>query len=166
VLAKGESFTSKRALAQAGPLAAVLFHDLVERGTLGEIIGALPPYLSQALEQYAKIYEKYEPADARWLAVHRGHLMFVRPDEKPFISKELIENFTFTGTTDRLRARVESLRDAGYAQFTVQLVEGQEDALADWAALLGPLGLKKSGKKSPKKVAPKRAAKPTAKRKR
>jgi len=148
VLKPGESFTSKRALAQAGPLAAVLFHDLVERGTLGEVMGALPPFLSEAVERYAKMYEQYEPADARWLAVHRGHLMFVRPEEKPFLTKELIENFTFTGTTDELRGRVETLRDAGYAQLTIQLVHGQEDALADWAKLLGPLGLKKSGGKA------------------
>ena len=59
----------------------------------------------------------------------------------------MIEDFTFTGTADVLRGRVEELRDAGYSQFTVQLVEGHEDALADWAKLLGPLGLKKGTKK-------------------
>jgi 5,10-methylenetetrahydromethanopterin reductase len=153
VLRPGESPTSRRALAQAGPLAAVLFHDLVERGTLGEVIGALPAFLSGAVERYAKIYEQYEPADARWLAVHRGHLMFVRPEEKPFLTRELIEAFTFTGTADVLRGRVEELRDAGYSQFTVQLVEGHEDALADWAKLLGPLGLKKGSKPARKRKA-------------
>ena len=152
VLEPGERPTSKRALAQAGPLAAVLFHDLVERGTLGEVMGALPVFLSEAVERYAKMYEQYEPADARWLAVHRGHLMFVRPEERQFLSKELIENFTFTGSTDELRGRVETLRDAGYSQFTIQLVHGQEDALADWAKLLGPLGLSKSGKKAARKT--------------
>ena len=34
------------------------------------------------LEAYRKVYEKYEPADARYLSNHRGHLMFVRPEEK------------------------------------------------------------------------------------
>ncbi|MBM4335886.1 MAG: LLM class flavin-dependent oxidoreductase [Deltaproteobacteria bacterium] len=143
VLAPGERPTSKRALAQAGPLAAVLFHDLVERSTLGEVMGALPPFLSDAVGRYAEMYQKYEPADARWLAVHRGHLMFVRPEERPFLTRELIEAFTFTGRPDALRGRVEELRDAGYAQLTIQLVEGQESALADWAKLLGPLGLRK-----------------------
>lgn len=170
VLKPGESFTSKRAVAQAGPVAAVLFHDLVERGTLGEVMGALPPFLSQAVEQYAKVYETYEPADARWLSVHRGHLMFVRPEEKQFMTKELIENFTFTGTVETLRGRIEELRDAGYSQFTVQLVEGQFDAIEDWAKVLGPLGLKKGGKKSAvkpaAKAAPKRAAKGKQSRKR
>jgi 5,10-methylenetetrahydromethanopterin reductase len=154
VLRSGESSTSKRAIAQAGPMAAVFFHDLVERGTLGELVGTMPPSLAAAVDQYRKIYEQYEPADARWLAVHRGHLMFVRPEERRFMTKEMIEGFTFTGTPDALRGRVEQLRDAGYSQFTVQLVEGQEDALADWAKLLGPLGLRKGGKKA-KAVAPK-----------
>jgi 5,10-methylenetetrahydromethanopterin reductase len=151
VLRRGESPTSRRALAQAGPLAAVFFHDMVERGTLSEIVGALPPSLSAAAEQYAKIYERYEPADARWLAVHRGHLMFVRPEEKPFLTRELVEGFTFTGAPDVLRGRIEELRDAGYSQFTVQLVNGHEDALADWAALLGPLGLGKRATRARKR---------------
>lgn len=178
VLRRGESPTSRRALAQAGPLAAVLFHDLVERGTLGEVIGTLPPSLSESLESYARIYAAYEPADARWLAVHRGHLMFVRPEEKPFLTRELIEGFTFTGTPDLLRGRVEELRDAGYSQLAVQLVEGHEDALADWAALLRPFGLGKRARsarklgKAVRKVgkaarkATKKAAKPARKRKR
>jgi 5,10-methylenetetrahydromethanopterin reductase len=156
VLRPGEKANSKRAIAQAGPMAAVFFHDLVERGTLGELLPGMPPALSAAVEQYRKIYEQYEPADARWLAVHRGHLMFVRPEEKPFMTPEMLEGFTFTGTPDVLRGRVEELRDAGYSQFVVQLVEGQEDALDDWAKVLGPLGLKKGGKK---KAAAKKPAK-------
>jgi 5,10-methylenetetrahydromethanopterin reductase len=157
VLRPGESPTSRRALAQAGPLAAVFFHDLVERGSLRELLGALPPQLSAAVEEYRKLYERYEPADARWLVVHRGHLMFVRPEEKPFLTRELIEGLTFTGTPDVLRGRIEQLRDAGYSQFTVQLVEGQEDALADWAKLLAPLGLKRPAKKTAARAPKKRA---------
>jgi len=108
----------------------------------GEAGGELPPFLADALETYAKIYQTYEPADARWLTLHRGHLMFVRPEEKPLITAPMIEHLTFTGTADVLRGQVEALRDAGYAQFTIQLVEGQEDALDDWADVLRPLGLR------------------------
>jgi 5,10-methylenetetrahydromethanopterin reductase len=77
--------------------------------------------------------------------------MFVRPDEKPFLSRELVEAFTFTGTAEVLRDRVAELRDAGYSQLTIQLVEGQEDALDDWAEVLRPLRLRKS---RPKRTAP------------
>jgi 5,10-methylenetetrahydromethanopterin reductase len=31
--------------------------------------------------------------------------------------------------------RVEAMRDAGYTQFTVQIVPGQEAAIEDWARI-------------------------------
>jgi 5,10-methylenetetrahydromethanopterin reductase len=143
VLRKGERANGKRALAQAAPLAAAFFHDMVERGQLGEVMGNLPPIVKEVVDGYRKLYERYEPADARYLTLHRGHLMFLRPEEKPLYSKQVIESFTFTATAEVLRERVEELRDAGYSQIAVQLVEGQEDALSDWAEVFRPFGLKK-----------------------
>jgi 5,10-methylenetetrahydromethanopterin reductase len=35
-----------------------------------------------------------------------------------------------------LRQRVGDLRDAGYTEFTVQLVPGQEHAIEDWARIM------------------------------
>ena len=77
-------------------------------------------------------YESYEPADARYLRLHTGHLMWVRPEEEPFLSGDLIRLSTFTGTRDELVDRVRTLRDAGYDQLAVQLVPGHEDAMNDW----------------------------------
>jgi 5,10-methylenetetrahydromethanopterin reductase len=51
--------------------------------------------------------------------------------------RELIEAMTFTGDCESLRGRVERLRSAGYRQLTVQLVEGQEHAIEDWARVFG-----------------------------
>ncbi|MFI5316461.1 MAG: LLM class flavin-dependent oxidoreductase [Myxococcota bacterium] len=160
VLRKGERANGARALAQAAPLAAAFFHDLVERGQLGEVMGTLPPFVASAIEGYRKLYENYEPADARYLTLHRGHLMFLRPDERKLFTKEIVEAFTFTAAAPVLRDRVAELRDAGYSQFTVQLVEKHEGALEEWAEVLRPLGLGKraatrrsAGKK---KAAPKR----------
>jgi 5,10-methylenetetrahydromethanopterin reductase len=112
----------------------------VERRGWGEDVPA-PAFLAEALEGYGKLYETYEPADARWLALHTGHLMYVRDDERRFLTEPIMQAMTFTGTAADLTGRVETLRDAGYAQFTVQIVEGQEHALEDWAAVLRPLGL-------------------------
>jgi 5,10-methylenetetrahydromethanopterin reductase len=162
VLRRGERTNSKRAVAQAGVLAAVLLHDLVERGQLGEVTGALPPFLAEPLRAYREVYERYTPADARYLTLHRGHLMFLRPEEKPFITRELIEAFTFTAPPDVLRERIAALHDAGYAQLAIQVVEGHEDALDDWAEVLRPLGL---GKKGTRRSAPARPKKKAARRK-
>ncbi len=152
VLRKGERADSRRAIAQGATLAAAFFHDMVERGQLGEVMGTLPPFIAQVVEGYRKLYESYTPADARYLTLHRGHLMFLRPEERPLYTKEVVEAFSFTATAEVLRDRIAELRDAGYTQFTVQLVEGHEDALADWAAVLKPLGLgvPKTGRKRAK----------------
>jgi 5,10-methylenetetrahydromethanopterin reductase len=142
VLEPGELVTSPRALAQAGPLATVSLHNMVEGHSLGDAIQA-PPAIAEVVAGYARLYGTFEPKDARWLQLHRGHLMFVREEERPFLTADLMKMMTFTGMADDLRGRVEELRNAGYAQFTIQVVEGHEHAIEDWARVLQPLGLGK-----------------------
>lgn len=133
VLEPGEAADSPRAIAQAGPLVSVLFHNLVETTSAGAMASVLPAPVNAALERYRSIYKAYEPADARYLSNHRGHLMFVRPEERELLTAALIENFSLTGTADVLVERLRTLKEAGYSQFTIQVVEGQGDALEDWA---------------------------------
>jgi len=130
VLRDGEEVGSSRVRAQAGPLVSVLFHGLVE-GTIKATL--LPPDLQTAFAEYQKVYAGYEPDDARYLRLHTGHLMWVRPEEERFVTPELLRTATFTGTPDDLRDRIRQMRDAGYDQLAVQLVPGHETALEDWA---------------------------------
>jgi 5,10-methylenetetrahydromethanopterin reductase len=116
-------------------LVAVLFHNLVETTSPGSMEGVLPEPVNAALERYRKIYKCYQPEDARYLQNHRGHLMFIKPEERPLLSAPLIEAFSFTGTADVLLDRLRTLEGAGYSQFTIQIVEGQEDALEGWSDL-------------------------------
>ena len=132
VLRDGEDGGSPRARAQAGPLVSVLFHALTE-GTVNPSL--LPPDLAAAAAEYRRLYESWEPADERYLRLHAGHLLHVRPEEERFVTPELIRNGTFTGTPAELRDRIHQLRDAGYDQLAIQLVRGHEDALEDWARL-------------------------------
>ena len=41
------------------------------------------------------LYAEYEPADARYLQVHRWHLMKLRPEEEALVTSDLIQNLTF-----------------------------------------------------------------------
>jgi 5,10-methylenetetrahydromethanopterin reductase len=129
VLGGGEAADSPRARAQAGPLAVVLFHGVVA-GTIKRAI--LPPALQAAADEYQRLYDTYDPPDARYLRLHTGHLMRVRPEEERFLSDELIRLSTFTAGRDELVDRVRMLRDAGYQQLAIQLVPGQEQAMEDW----------------------------------
>lgn len=81
----------------------------------------------------AWIYERYEPADARYLTLHRGHFMFLRSEEERFVTADLVRDMTFTATAPELRDRIRARRDAGAQQFAVFLVPDHEDALEDWA---------------------------------
>jgi 5,10-methylenetetrahydromethanopterin reductase len=71
---------------------------------------------------------------------HRGHLMFVKPEERPFVTAELIRDTSFTATETELKKRIGDLRDAGYTQFTVQLTPGQEAAIEDWGRIMKAFG--------------------------
>jgi 5,10-methylenetetrahydromethanopterin reductase len=139
VLKKGEAADSPRAIAQAGPLVAVLFHNLVETTSPGSMAGVLPDPVNAALERYRAVYRSYEPEDARYLLNHRGHLMFIKPEERELLNATMIESFSFTGTAEVLLERLRVLRDAGYSQFTIQLVEGHEEALEEWSDLFARL---------------------------
>jgi len=132
VLARGERSDSERALAEAGPLVAVTFHNLVET-TTEETSGALPPAIAAPLREYRRLYADYSPEDARYLSNHRGHLMFLRPEERHLISAELISMMTFTGTKEALRDRLRAVASAGYSQFVIQIVEHHEAALESWS---------------------------------
>ncbi|MFZ0888980.1 MAG: LLM class flavin-dependent oxidoreductase [Candidatus Binataceae bacterium] len=131
ILEEGESAASARARAQAGPLAAVFFHGLVE----ATMAPQLPPEIAPLMERYRRQHAAYQPSDAKYLQMHKMHLLGVRPEEEDFLTEDVMRLTTFTAAAAQLRDRIRALRDAGYDQFTIQLVPGHESALDQWAAL-------------------------------
>jgi len=132
VLTGDEKADEERLMTQAAPLTAVMFHNMADdvgamggrnlpQGPLGNIAG-----------EYMRIHEQYLPEDARYLTNHRGHLMFVRPEET-HLTPELVRATTMSGTKAELVERLRAVEAAGYEQVTVQLVHGHEDALESWA---------------------------------
>jgi len=93
----------------------------------------LPENISAIIEKYQPLLQDYEPEDAKYLTIHRGHLMFLREEEKKLITPELVRATSFSGSSDELVDRIRQLGEAGYSQFAIQLVHGQESALEEWA---------------------------------
>lgn len=135
VLDEGEPYDSDKAMAQAGPICAVAFHNYVEMEERGSLF-PLDPQLVDTLAKYQELYQSYAPADARYLELHTGHLIYLRDDEKSLITADHIKNMTFTGTVSQLCDKVANIRDGGYDQLAVQIVEGHEDAIDDWAEVM------------------------------
>jgi len=136
VLHDGEPCDSPRAKAQAGPTATVVLHNLVEREIFGDLGRPLPPELGPLLERYREIYKGYEPADARYLSNHRGHLMFLRPEEHEVCTAELIRATTFTASKPELQERIRELARAGFDHVGITIRHGHPEMLEEWADLL------------------------------
>lgn len=137
VLADGEPYDSPRAMAQAGPRAAVMLHRAADEAISGlPNSSPMPASVADAVAAYVELAKTFEPVDAQYLMNHRGHLVFVKPEEEKYVTGELIRISSFTATENVIKDRVAALRDAGYTQFTVQLVPGQEDAIEDWARIM------------------------------
>jgi 5,10-methylenetetrahydromethanopterin reductase len=134
VLADGEPADSDRAMKQAGPRAAVMLHRAAD-----EALSGLKPGVAMLktpeIDGYIELMRTFKPDDARYLENHRGHLMYVKPEEKKFVTAKMITETSFTATEGEIRKRIAALRDSGYSQFTMQLVPGQEKAIEDWGRI-------------------------------
>lgn len=139
VLKDGEAADGARAMAQAAPQAAVYLHSLTEDRPDGPDPSAGPSDRTRILKAYAERYARYQPADARYLHLHTGHMLFVRDDERDLMSEDLIRDKTLTGTAPEIRDRIQALAEAGYTQLAFQITPGQEDAIDDWAAVVAGL---------------------------
>ena len=133
VLGDNEASDSPRARAHAGPTATIALHSLVEREEFGDLGRPIPPKLAPLIEQYRRIYHEYEPADARYLSNHRGHLMFLRPEEQAICTAELIRATTFTGPKAELREQLRELARAGFDHVGLTVRYGYPEMLEEWA---------------------------------
>jgi 5,10-methylenetetrahydromethanopterin reductase len=136
VLAEGEPPDSPRAMAQAGPRAAVMLHRAADFDMEGwQNTSPVPKEVAVEVAVYLEMARRYEPPDARYLTNHRGHFVFVKPEEQKFVSAELIRRTTFTATEQALKQRVEALREAGWSQLVIAITPGEERAIEDWARI-------------------------------
>ena len=133
VLEEGEPVDGPRGMALAAPRAAMLLHRAADTALAGHPTPlAMRPEFAPSVEAYVAHARNFKPADAYYLSNHRGHLMFVRPDERPFITAEMIRQTSFIGTVADLTQRVAALADAGFNQVVFSIPPGQEHAIEDW----------------------------------
>jgi len=135
ILADGEPADSDRAIAQAGPGAAMLLHRAADAALLGWPAAATPPAVADAVAGYVELARHFRPQGAPYLENHRGHLMFVKPEERPFVTADLIRLTTLTATEPELKERIAALAAAGYSEVAIRIVPGQEHAIEDWGKI-------------------------------
>ena len=139
VLKDGEAYDSPRLKAETGPFAMMVLHNAMEAQDHGSVVAAdtssdeASSPIDRLTREYRTVYESYQPPDARYLTLHRGHLMFLRPEEDRFATADLIRTGSFSGTAPEMRDRVRRLKEAGYDEVVVQITPGCETMVEDWA---------------------------------
>jgi 5,10-methylenetetrahydromethanopterin reductase len=134
VLRDGEAYDSPRVKALVGANATRALHAEVEREEFGDLHrGGLPSRFAPLVERYREIYLGYEPADARYLTNHRGHLMYLRPEEQELCTAELIRATTWTAPKTELQERLRELGAAGFTHVAVNTGHGHPERLEEWA---------------------------------
>jgi 5,10-methylenetetrahydromethanopterin reductase len=61
--------------------------------------------------------------------------MFVKPEERPFVTAELVRLTTFAATEKELKDRFAQLAASGYDEVAIQILPGQEHAIEDWGQI-------------------------------
>jgi 5,10-methylenetetrahydromethanopterin reductase len=136
ILEEGEPVDSPRAVAQAGSRAAMLLHRAADQALAGfPNTTPVPAAVAGIVAGYVELARGFRPQGAHYLENHRGHLMFVKPEERPFVTAELIRLTTITGTEKEIKDRIAALFAAGYSEIAIQIVPGQEHAIEDWGRL-------------------------------
>jgi 5,10-methylenetetrahydromethanopterin reductase len=136
VLQDGETLDSPRVRAQAGARAAVLLHRAADLDMEGwKNTSPVPDSVKAELEGYVAAAKKFQPEDARYLLNHRGHCLFVKPEEEKYVTAELIRQTTFSASEQEIKQRMEAMRAGGLSQLVIPIVPGHESALEDWGRI-------------------------------
>ena len=120
----------------AGPSSAITLHNLAEVAEFGSISHKPPPELAKLVDQYIKVYQTYEPLNARYLANHKNHVMTVRPEEEHLTGGDFIRATTLSGTKEELRDRIRALEDMGYTTFTTDVRTVLPEIVEKWADVI------------------------------
>lgn len=136
VLKNADDWDADYVRAEAGPSSAIALHNLAEEAEFGSIGYKPPPELEKLVTEYRKVYETYEPANARYLSNHRNHLMTVRPDEEHLITGDFIRATTISGTKEELRDKIRALKDMGYSLFSTHVRAARPEMIERWADVI------------------------------
>jgi 5,10-methylenetetrahydromethanopterin reductase len=108
VLDPAEDPGSPRALAAAGPMAAVAYHGIYE--TDPDMVEGLPGGVEWRAEVDAL------PEAERHLALHEEHFVGVTERDRAVVTGDVLRMFTWTGEAAELRARLDALAEAGASE--------------------------------------------------
>jgi alkanesulfonate monooxygenase SsuD/methylene tetrahydromethanopterin reductase-like flavin-dependent oxidoreductase (luciferase family) len=121
VLQPGEKITSDRVIDEIGPMAAATLHYWWELYQMSGDTSTVAGRCRDLWAEYLAFTEKMEtPLAKRYQQVHRGHCAFLPPEERRFITEDLIRSTGgLVGTPDEIIAMLREREAMGLTEITL-----------------------------------------------
>ncbi len=128
----GESLLSPRVIERVGPFAIIFYHALWEESV---ITTNIPEELRTAYQAYEREYvaKMKTPENRRYLEVHEGHLIYLKPGEEKFLNEHLIKGSTLTGSGEKIISRLKALEAAGLKNIAIQVVTNGRELIEEFS---------------------------------
>ena len=128
VLRDGESLGSERVMARVGPSIVPGLHAQWEAGFgPGANLGMRPDAeMADAFNTYIQEYADANgtPSARLYLDAHRGHMVFLKPEEEQFVTQEAISR-TLTGTGPEIIEKLEEMEANGVDNVAISVTDAQ-----------------------------------------
>lgn len=117
VLRPGETLDSPRVIDMTGHYVAAALHGVA--AGFSQML-AVPEDARPTFQAYAEYVRRMEiPPRELYLHLHQGHVIYLLPEERRFITPEAIRATVLVGTRDELIEKIRALEQAGVRQLVV-----------------------------------------------
>ena len=141
VLGAGDRLTDARVIDETGSWVGCELHFYYEVWKdNGEDDALIPDHFKDAWPDYlARVQAMSLPEQARFRQIHDGHLVYLQPDERKYVTPAAIANGCLVGEPDAIIAHIRRLEAAGIREVTLwPPMDWERKVLADFAREVMP----------------------------
>ena len=141
VLKPGETLTSERVIDRAASWVAVSIHFVYEIWRYTKDDAVVPDHMKNIWEEYSDHVESFDLPKEKWHQVlHEGHCSYCPPEERRFVTPELIENTTIVGGPSEIAEKIRQAEAGGLSEVSLlPSLEHIRETATDFAKEVFPL---------------------------
>ncbi|MBI2963222.1 MAG: LLM class flavin-dependent oxidoreductase [Deltaproteobacteria bacterium] len=141
VLRPGEKLTDRRVIDETGSWVMCELHFFYELWKeSGEKDELIPPYFANVWSDYLEHVNRFSlPENARFRQIHDGHLVYLQPAERGFVTPDAIRAGCLVGTPEEIIAQLRAVEKAGVREITLwPPMDHERKVIRDFAELVMP----------------------------
>ncbi len=138
LLRAGETLRSERVIDLAGAYAVCMLHYVYEVYEQSHDDEVVPEFLHGVWEEYREHVDRMElPPDKRFRQIHEGHATYCVPEERRFVTPEVIEGTCMVGGESEILEQIRKAEAAGLREVgIVPALAGYRGVMRDFAKVM------------------------------